>query len=132
MSQENVEVVKRLYEAWQHGDFAAEIEAFDPEVEVVFDYGLDRVSTKGLDGMRDSFRDYLSLWQIWTTGPIEKVVEHGDHVVVSHRIRGRSKRGAPVHIDDAGVAFTFRDGKIVWLMPTDQVSKALEAVGLRE
>jgi hypothetical protein len=33
---------------------------------------------------------------------------------------------------DAGAAITFRGGRIVWLLATDQMSKALDAVGLSE
>ena len=32
MSQENVEIVRRLYEHWARGDFSATTGFFDPEV----------------------------------------------------------------------------------------------------
>jgi len=132
MSQENVNTVCRLYDAWEHGDFAAEMQSYDADVELILDFGLEQGSARGIDAMRDMWREQLSLWQTWSTGPIEKVVEKGDHVVVSHRPRARSKRGVPVHMDDAGATFTFKEGKIVRVVATDDINKALEAAGLRE
>jgi ketosteroid isomerase-like protein len=129
MSQENVEIVRRLYAAWEHGDFAAEMQSYDPEVELVIDYGPEQDSARGVGAMRDLWREQLSLWQTWSTGPIEKVFEEGDHVVVSHRLRARSKRGMAVHMDDAGAAFTFKGNKIVRIVATDDINKALEAWG---
>jgi ketosteroid isomerase-like protein len=132
MSRENVEVVRSLYAAWERGDFAAEMDSYDPAVELVIDYGPDRFTASGADEMRRVWREQLTLWESWSTGPIEQLIEHGDHVVVAHSLRARSKRGISVDMQDAGAAFTFRDGRIVWVFATDQMRKALEAVGLRE
>ncbi len=132
MSRENVKTVQRLYAAWEHGDFAAEMQSYNPDVELVIDYGFEQSSARGVDAMRDIWRDQLSLWETWSTGPIERVVDEGDHVVVSHRLRARSKRGLPVQMENAGAAFTFEEGRIVRIVATDQMSKALEAVGLSE
>lgn len=38
MSQETVEIVRRLYAGWERGDFAVEVDAYDPEVELFIDY----------------------------------------------------------------------------------------------
>ncbi len=132
MSRENVEVVRRLYRAWEKGDFAAEIDSYDPAVELVIDYGPDQTTASGLDDMRRVWREQLTLWDSWSTGPIEQVVDRGDHVVVTHSLRARSKRGLSVQSPNAGAAFTIRDGRIVRIVAADEVAKALEAVGLRE
>ena len=131
MSQENVEIVRRLYEAWQHGDFAAEMQSYDSNVELAIDYGPDQILVRGIDEMRKVWREQLSLWQNWSTGPIEKVIEDANHVVVAHKLRGRGKSGVAVEMD-AGAAFTFREGRIVRILAADELRKALEAVGLRE
>ncbi len=133
MSRENVEVVRRLYAGWETGDFAAELDAYDPEVELVIDYGFDQTRATGFEEMRKVWRDQLVLWEAWSTGPIEKVVEEGEHVVVGHSLRARSKRGLSIASQDAaGAAFTFRAGRIVRIVATDRLTKALEAVGLSE
>jgi ketosteroid isomerase-like protein len=132
MSRKNVEVVRRLYRAWETGDFGAEMDSYDPAVELVIDYGPDQTTASGVDDMRRVWREQLTLWDSWSTGPIEEVVEHGDVVVVAHSLRGRSKRGLSLESPNAGAAFTFRYGRIVRIVATDQFAKALEAVGLRE
>jgi ketosteroid isomerase-like protein len=99
---------------------------------LVIDFGPEQVTASGIDEMRRAWRDQVTLWESWSTGPIQKLVEEGDHVVVGHSLRGRSKRGISLDMNDAGAAFTFRGGRIVWVLATDQMSKALEAVGLSE
>ena len=132
MSRENVETVRRLYAGWERGDFATAMDSYDPAVELVIDYGPDRTTARGIDEMRAVWREQLTLWDSWSTGPIEQVVERGDHVVVRHTLRGVSKRGLSVDSQRAGAAFTFRNGRIVRIVATDQIGKALEAVGLQE
>ena len=132
MSRENVETIRRLYAGWERGDFATAMDSYDPAVELVIDYGPDRATARGIDEMRALWREQLTLWDSWSTGPIEEVVERGDHVVVRHTLRGVSKRGLSVNSQSAGAAFTFLDGRIVRIVATDQIGKALQAVGLRE
>ena len=51
MSQENVEVVRSIYEPWGRGDFSS-VEWAHPKVEfVIADFGPLVGSTKGLAGM---------------------------------------------------------------------------------
>ncbi len=130
MSRENVEIVRRLYAGWERGDFAAELDSYDPEVELVIDYGPDRTTASGFDEMRRTWREQLTLWDSWSTGPIEEVVEGDAEVVVRHSLRARSKRGLSVDSAGAGCAFTFRDGRIVRIVATDDFRKALEVAGL--
>jgi ketosteroid isomerase-like protein len=132
MSQEKAEVVRRLYSGWEKGDFAVETDAYDPEVELVIDYGPDKTTASGIEEMRKVWREQLTLWESWSTGPIEKLIEDGEHVVVAHALRARSKRGLSIASQDAGAAFTFRGGRIVRIVATDRLAKALEAVGLSE
>lgn len=81
--------------------------------------------------MRRVWREQLTLWDSWRTGSIEQVFEDGDHVVVAHALHARSKRGLILESQRAGAAFTFRAGRIVRIVATDDLQKALEAVGLR-
>ena len=132
MAHGDTEVVRRLYAGWEAGDFAVEMDSYDPDVELVIDYGPDQISARGIDEMRDVWREQLTLWDSWSTGPIQTLVEDGDRVVVGHSLRGRSKRGISVHMEEAGCAFILRDGRVTWIFATDRLSKALQAVGLLE
>ena len=132
MSRENAEVVRRLYEGWTLGDFGVQMDAYDPSVVLVIDYGVDRITATGIENMRTSWREQLTLWDSWSTGPIEDLIEEGDHVVVTHSLQARSRRGLEIALTDAGAAFTFRDGRIVRIVATHARAKALQAVGLSE
>lgn len=125
----NVDTVRRLYAAWERGDFS-DVDCFDPALEFGIDFGPDRITARGVDGLRRVWREQLRLWESWSTGPIEEVFEQGEHVVVRHSLRGQSRHGLSVDSDDAGAAFRFRDGRIVFLLAADHIEKALDAVGL--
>lgn len=128
MPSHNAATVRRLYDGWARGDFAVDMDAFDPGVEFEMAWGPDRATSHGLDGMAVVWRDYLRVWQDFTTGPAEELVEEGDTIAVLNRIRGRGKHSdVPVEHLNAAV-FTFRDGKIVRLVLTTP-EEAMAAVG---
>ena len=55
MSRENVEAVRRAWEAFARHDNEAIFSLYDPEVEI-YDVFYDR-TYRGLDGVRDYFRE---------------------------------------------------------------------------
>ena len=63
MSQENVEIVRAAYEAWNAGDMNAWGESFDPEIEA-YDHDIQRGSTRvgGTIGGR-LIRSELQSWR---------------------------------------------------------------------
>jgi len=62
MAHDNVEALRVVYERWSHGDFWTP-EIFDPDVEVVWDPGVLDVGThRGLEGLEQSLRAFLSAW----------------------------------------------------------------------
>jgi ketosteroid isomerase-like protein len=62
MSQENVEIVRSLYEAWERGDFCS-VEWAHPEIEFVSVDGPAPGSWTGRAGMAEGWRDFLSAWE---------------------------------------------------------------------
>ena len=133
MSQEHVEIVREIYLGWAQGDFSVGIDAFDPDIEFVSEFGVDRVTARGLDGMRRVWGEQLRNWNAWRTGEIQELRDLGDSVLVINPVHGRGRQsGVEVEIRDAAAAFRFHEGKIVWLLATDRLEAALEAVGLRE
>ncbi|MEA2346784.1 MAG: uncharacterized protein QOG62_571 [Thermoleophilaceae bacterium] len=133
MSQENVEIVRRIYEGWSRGDFSAGIDHFDPDIEFSMQFGVDGGEGRGAAALASAWQENLRNWQDWRTGEIDELIESGDSVVVIGPIRGRGKHSeAEVEIPDAACAFTFRNGRIVKIVPTDSRQKALDAVGLSE
>ena len=59
MLQENVELVRSIYEAWECGDFSSS-EWAHPEIEFVTHAGPASGSWKGLAAMAGAWRAYLA------------------------------------------------------------------------
>ena len=62
MSQENVEIVRAIYEAWERGDFSA-TEWLHPEIEFAMVGGPSPGTWTGLAGMAEATHDFLSAWE---------------------------------------------------------------------
>ena len=137
MSQENVEIVGRVYEAVARGDTAAVIAAYDPEVEWEFSGSpfrntLKQVLYRGHDGIRSFIRErYDEAWEN-IEDHLDELIDAGDQVISVVTSQGRGlASGAEVRRTHAGV-WTIQDGKIsrvVWVGSRDE---ALEAAGLEE
>ena len=133
MSEENVEIVRRVYEAAAGRDTASILALYDPEVELdatrmgVGDLGVYH----GHEGLRSLFGEFHEVW-----GKIEydyeELIDAGQHVVavVTRHARGRAS-GVDVEAPLA-LLWTVREGKVVrvvWFLTREQ---ALEAAGLSE
>jgi SnoaL-like domain len=60
----NVDLVRSIFDAWQHGDFDSAAWA-DPGIEFVIADGPSPGSWEGLDGMIEGWRDFLKAWEHW-------------------------------------------------------------------
>src|SRR5437868_5765002 len=99
MSQENVEVVRRIYEiagkalrdhAFPERDAR---EVFDPKLRLdlsrnVFNPGV----YEGIDGLRETFENIWEVWEQFEVHPRE-FVESADKVAVVVEMRGRAREG---------------------------------------
>jgi ketosteroid isomerase-like protein len=131
MSQENVEIVGRVFEAFSHPG-PPPIELFDPEVEVWESSEFPgELAGKGYDNLVranetlfDAFEELSAEW--------ERFFDLDDRILVFVRILGFGKgSGARVEAAQAHL-FRLRDGKVTeWCLFVDR-SKALEAAGLSE
>lgn len=135
MSQENVEIVRALAEAFQRRQHERAFEFYDPEIE----WDTSRAPTEagvyhGYEGVRTYWRQWLSAWSDLHF-EIDDVRDAGDDQVVllirDQRQWGRQS-GIETRVPPYGLVFTFRNGKVIrWCAYPDQES-ALEAVGLSE
>ena len=132
MSQENVEVARRSYGAWNRGDLDTFLQTFDPDVELHLpEGGLNIGTRRGRQAIRKLLEGFLEVWDDLRVEP-ERFFEKGDQIVVFVRIRGRGKgSGVEVETYPAHLA-TVRAGKVVRLVIYPERIKALEAVGLSE
>jgi ketosteroid isomerase-like protein len=131
MSQDDVELVRHIYEGWARGDFLWKVDAFHPQVEFELPDWPDPAHTRGLEAMWQAWRAVLGSFDDFRTEPVE-VIDTGQQIVVLNHIRARGKgSGAAVSADSATV-WTVDAGKVVRLAVYWDAAKALEAAGLRQ
>jgi ketosteroid isomerase-like protein len=131
MSRENMDVVRRVYDAASRRDSAAVLALYDPAVELdntrlqVVAGGVYR----GHEGLRSFFRQWNEAWES-VDYQVDDLVDAGGDLVISvvtRHGRGRSS-GAEVEVQVA-LLWTVRDGKVVRLVWFPTREEALEAAG---
>ena len=125
MSEENVELVRRVYENWARGDFS-QTELFHPEIDFEMVDWPHQTKARGIEEMWRTWRSTLSAFGHFRSVPTE-YVDCGRNVLVLNRIEGSGKEsGAEVSADVASV-LTVDGGKIVRLRLYWNTANAREA-----
>ena len=131
MSQENVEIVRRMWDAFLDADFATAFAFSDPDIEWDGTNLPDGQIGRGSAAVMDHIRRWADQWDEWTV-EVERIIDAGDErVVVLIRERGRSKSGVEMDEHHAEL-YTLRDGLVVRRQGFSDPNEALEAVGLSE
>ena len=126
MSEENVEVVRRLFESYSRRDYDAAVDCL--ATDVVYETGQE-LPALGRDAVRAMWERWASDWEEMETVP-EEFIDAGDHVVVNVHYSGRG-RGSGIEFDDRLFdVYTVRDGRCVRKLEFRERSQALEAAGL--
>ena len=132
MSQENIEVVRRIFELWNRGDLTAWISMHHPEVIIVPPDGWPE--GQQARSREEWMAQARRLTDSWAEQHIEvkQIVDSGDSVLVlfSWITRGKGS-DIPLVTDMASVA-TVHDGLVTRSMFFTDPAKALEAVRLSE
>jgi ketosteroid isomerase-like protein len=135
MSEENVEVVRSVYEAAARRDDVTPFELYAPGIE--WEVGKRRAAVgfsrvyRGHQGVRQFWRDALDAFDEMGF-ELEELIDAGDQVlaVVREREVGRSS-GVPLE-QRVYAVWTLRDGKIVRMQAFDQRAEAEREAGLGE
>jgi len=130
MSEENVEIARRIFTAFSDGDTAAMLQDIDPDVVLHVEQAGQGIY-RGHEGMTKSFVDWTEDFDDFKVVP-EGFLDNGDYVVVRTRQTGRGKSsGAPME----GLYWfvcQMREGKAVRIHVLTTEQEALEAAGLSE
>jgi ketosteroid isomerase-like protein len=112
MSEENVEIVRRMWEAFLAGDFQTALSFFAADVEWDGTNLPDGQIGRGHEAVLDHVGRWADAWDGWTV-EVERIVEaEDDRVVLFMRETGRSSTGLGMGERHAEL-YTLRDGKIV-------------------
>lgn len=136
MSGENVEIVRRLFDATARQDVETVFALYDPEIEwdtsraalgLLIEGGVFR----GHEGVRRFLRKYNEAWEQMRY-EIHELIDAGDQVVsvVNNLGRGRVS-GVEVELQMPGV-WTIRDGRIVRAAFFTTRAEAVAAAGVEE
>jgi ketosteroid isomerase-like protein len=129
MSQENVEIVRSWFEAYEREDHDGWKALLASDVEFL-PLGLMGGSTSGVDNVARSISEFAGTFDSYSVSP-EAFYEGGDQVVVAFHRSARSAR-SPASLEDQFAQWlTLRDGRIVRMQSFRRVHDALEAAGLR-
>jgi ketosteroid isomerase-like protein len=136
MSQANVEIVRRMYDAWNRRDEEQLLALSDPEVEYV------NSPTAVEPGTRRGTNELLVVvrmqWEMLVDGrqEINRIFDRGEEIVVLSRLSRRMPEGDARMEDLALTSWTIRKGKTVRVevlgFGKTEVDKALKAAGLSE
>jgi ketosteroid isomerase-like protein len=130
MSQENVEVVRRSFNAWNQGDVDA----------IRRNYAEDAVVQTGVTELGRTFEgdDPIGRWaaemrETWSEvhWEIERIFEADDLVVSFYRAMGKGRESGVEVVRELTGVYRIRDGKIASERIYLDREEALEAAGLR-
>ena len=130
MSQENVEIVRRIYEAFNRRDLTPGMDLVAPDFEWIPPDRSFEASVRGREDVQKFLEDQIESLDLQVQP--EDFFEKGDQVVAFVRVQGQGHAsGAGVEILAANV-WTFRNGIPVRGETYAERAEALKAAGLSE
>jgi len=126
MSQENVETVRRSFEAFNARDVDALVDLSTPDSEwLPFRAQLEGMVYRGHEGIRRFVGDMDDDWEGFRIDPVD-FHDRDERVAVVGRVTALG-RGSSVEIDSrAGFVFELRDARICRLVSYSDPDAALE------
>ena len=131
-----MEVVRRIWDAWERRDSDAAVALYHPEIEweqtANARGGPGPGIHRGVEGIRRWFRDWLEAFDDYYAHA-EEFIDAGENVVVRLRQGGRGKgSGVSVEMPAFWQVYRLRAGRVVRIEIYSDRSEALEAAGLPE
>ncbi len=132
MSEENVEIVRRVSEAWARGDLdaAAATAAFDLDVTWFAPPGPDGGVYQGIEALAHQSERWRLTWSEFEQ-EIHEVIDAGDHVLVVATQRGRGRASGVEAEITYGTLFTLLGGKIIRVQTFEDREEAERRLGLK-
>jgi ketosteroid isomerase-like protein len=114
MAPANLDLVRSIYAAWERGDFSS-VEWAHPEIEYVLIDGPAPFGRKGLAGLAEGWREFLSAWDDFRVENVEHRELDCERVLMLDLLSGR---GATSRLElgqlpaKGASLFHIRDGKV--------------------
>jgi ketosteroid isomerase-like protein len=134
MSQENVDLVRSIFAAWERGDYSS-AEWAHPEIGLVIADGLTPGSWTGVAEMAEAWRETMSAFEELRSEADEYRALDEERVLVLVHFSGRGKTSGmevgDIQMKGANV-FHLRGGKVTRLVLYWDRERAFADVGLEE
>jgi ketosteroid isomerase-like protein len=139
MSQENVEIVRRMFESFSPVRTEEQLQSFldefvDPDVDWRAAEGeVDDVGgMRGTEAVRLYMADWLQTFDDLTFTPEEVIEVDVDRVLVCQRLGGRARHSGIETQLSFAVVYTIRGGRLVTVREYRTKEEAVKASGLSE
>ena len=130
MSQENVEIMRRLHEAYPRADWESVAASFDPDVFVRTDPRWPEQFIFGRQAWVDNLR---GMWEsVGGDARIEGIVDLGDRVLVRFGFGMHGQQSGIEGEQSVSEIATVRGGRSIFVEYFLDHEQALKAVGLAE
>jgi uncharacterized protein len=131
MSQENVEIVQRIYDAYLAGDFETAFALIDPDVTFDVSIRPEGEVYRGHRGVAEALRTWTGTWEAFRM-EVQELIDAGEHVIGVEHQSGRG-RGSGLPLSQVYFSvFTVGGGKVTRITWFQKRADALEAAGLSE
>jgi ketosteroid isomerase-like protein len=131
MSQENVDRLRAIWDAWNRGDLDTSM--LDPDVVYEDTVLPDSAGEtyRGPEGVLRGWIRWAEAWEEFTT-EVEQIVDAGERLVSIHTVHLRGKHSGASMTFRYAYVYTLRDGKVIHIRSYLNPAEALKAVGLSE
>jgi ketosteroid isomerase-like protein len=134
MSQENVDLVRSIYEDWERGEFGV-VGWANPDIEFVFDGGPSPGTWTGLTDVAEAMRDFIGAWSDFQVKAEEYRELDSERVLVLSHLGGSGKTSrlslGQMRSEKCEL-FQIRSGKVVRLVIYWDRERTLADLGLEE
>ncbi len=131
MSRENVEIVRRMYDAFQAGDADAALSCFDPQAVMDASHRVDGRIGHGREELVAIVAEWMDTWDGWRQ-EIEDIRDLNDRVLVVEIQSGRGKESGAEWENHFAMLYEIEGGQVTRWTIYDDLRQALEAAGLSE
>lgn len=134
MSAENLEILRRGWDAWLGGDLPGLLRECDPEVVWDTTHYRDWPESgyRGIEGFERFLSEWLVVWEDYEIGVDELLTAPNGRVVTLFWHRGKGRRSGLAMEEELLQIATVRDGKITYIDIYDDRAEGLRAAGLSE
>jgi ketosteroid isomerase-like protein len=130
----NLDLVRSIFAAFERGDYLSSADWAHPEIELVIADGPEPGTWKGLTGMAEGARSWMSAWNEWRAEVDEYRELDAERVLVLSHVSARGKTsGLEIGQTQTAVTSLFhvREGKVArWVVYMDR-QRALADLGLQ-